>query len=91
MGMVLKFICNIYIQIKFTSCFVNIHQAKEAWDVVESFRLNDLPTFMDSVKNVVPMIDGPKGLTSRVTALEMQMLNGTSLTFPTNKRVRLLI
>jgi len=34
------------------------------------------------------MIDGPKGLTSRVTALEMQILNGTSLTLATNKRVR---
>ncbi|KAL5234243.1 hypothetical protein ACI65C_001653 [Semiaphis heraclei] len=60
--------------------------AKEAWDVVESFRLNDLPAFTDTIKNVVPMIDGPKGLTSRVTALEMQILNGTSLTVATNKR-----
>lgn len=60
-----------------------IVQAKEAWDVVDSFRSNDLPAFMDTIKNVVPMIDGPKNLFNRITALEMLILNGTSITLPT--------
>ncbi|XP_022177373.1 cubilin-like [Myzus persicae] len=75
-----------YINVNNENLLQVVGMAKEAWDVVESFRLNDLPTFTDIIKNVVPMIDGPKGLTSRVTALEMQILNGTSLTLPTNKR-----
>lgn len=63
-------------------------QAKEAWDAVESFRTNDLATFAETIKNVAPMIDGPKSLSNRVLALETQMLNGTSMTL-SNKGVRI--
>uniref|UniRef100_A0A2H8TEF1 Cubilin n=1 Tax=Melanaphis sacchari TaxID=742174 RepID=A0A2H8TEF1_9HEMI len=75
-----------YINVNNENLLQVIGLAKEAWDVVESFRLNDLPIFSDTIKNVIPMIDGPKGLSSRVTALEMQILNTTSVTLPSNKR-----
>lgn len=64
-----------------------ILQAKEAWDVVESFRSTDLPAFADMIKTIVPMIDGSKSLSNRITALEMQLLNGTAMASP-NKGVR---
>jgi len=49
-----------------------------------------MPAFADTIKNVVPMIDGTRSLTNRITALEMQMLNSTS-TATLTKGVRLLI
>ncbi|KAF0762933.1 cubilin, partial [Aphis craccivora] len=75
-----------YINVNNENLLQVIGLAKEAWDVVESFRSNDLPIFSDTIKNVVPLIDGPKGLASRVTALEMQISNTTSITLPSNKR-----
>lgn len=68
---------------------IDFRQAKEAWDVVESFRSSELPVLADTIKNFLPMIDGPRSLTSRITALEMQASNGTAITTPT-KGVRLI-
>ncbi|VVC39263.1 EGF-like, conserved site,EGF-like calcium-binding domain,CUB domain,EGF domain,EGF-like calcium- [Cinara cedri] len=68
-----------YINVNNENLLQVLGQAKEAWDVVESFRTNDLPAFTDTIKNILPMIDGPKSLTSRVTALEMQMVNSTAV------------
>jgi len=61
---------------------VYILKAKEAWDVVESFRSNDLPVISDTIKNVLPWIDGPKSLSNRVTALEIQLSNSTAIAPP---------
>lgn len=90
-GLVLRHISNIFLII-FSSSSNNlivccIIKAKEAWDVVESFRSTDLPAFADMIKTIVPMIDGSKSLSNRITALEMQLSNGTAMALP-NKGVR---
>lgn len=56
-----------------------IVKAKEAWDLVDSFRSNELPEFTETMKSVRPLIDGPKSLSSRVAVLEMQILNTTAI------------
>lgn len=51
-----------------------------------------MPSITDTMKNILPMIDGPKSLTSRVTALEMQMVNGTAVsTLPAKGVIYLFI
>ncbi|XP_029345465.1 cubilin isoform X2 [Acyrthosiphon pisum] len=52
--------------------------AKEASELIDSFRTNDLPEFVDTINKFVPLIDGPRSLSSRVTALEMQIMNTSS-------------
>lgn len=93
-GLVFEYLLTVtriyrHLTVNSNTILLYIAQAKEAWDVVESFRSNDLPAFVDTIKNIVPMIDGPKSLSNRITALEMQMLNGTSVALPA-KGVRLL-
>jgi len=41
-----------------------------------------LPEFADTIKNVVPMIDGPRSLANRITTLEMQILNVSTTKSP---------
>ncbi|XP_029345463.1 cubilin isoform X3 [Acyrthosiphon pisum] len=52
--------------------------AKEASELIDSFRSNDLPEFADTINKFVPLIDGPRSLSSRVTALEVQIMNTSS-------------
>lgn len=47
-----------------------------------------MPELADTMKHIVPMVDGPKGLSSRVKTLEMQILNASAVALPT-KGVRL--
>ncbi|XP_050535178.1 cubilin [Daktulosphaira vitifoliae] len=59
-----------------------ITMSKEAWEEVENFRSYDLSNFADSIKNFGPLLEGPRSILQRLTALEMNLINSSSIALP---------